>query len=440
MTVGPSRSAVWNSGWLMMSSVFMMAVGVVVTAVSARYFGPATFGELNYAVALVSLFAVLSTLGLDSITVKNLVDEAWDDGIILCTSFVLRLLSGAVLIGLSWLIMGTVEGWDERVTVLVLIMSLTTSLHAFQVVEHWMQAHLLGRVSSLVRMSTYLATSAFKILIVATGGGIVAFAWAYVLDAVLFGAALTIAYFRVRDKTPRLRVSFSYGRNALRQSGFLILSGSLVSLYNRVDQVMLGALVEGTAEVGIYAAGVTLAEMWYFVPHALILSLKPGVFARRKEGGEKYEEAVQTMYGLVAFIGVAAGLLITLVSGPIVSLVYGPGFAGAGGPLAVLVWAGTFAMLGVARSVWLLAEGLQRYSVMYTVSALVVNVVLNWLLIPAHGAMGAAYATVAAQITNIVALSLFPSTRASTTMIARAFLPTQMLRSVGATINALRRR
>lgn len=440
MTVGPSRSAVWNSGWLMMSSVFMMAVGVVVTAVSARYFGPATFGELNYAVALVSLFAVLSTLGLDSITVKNLVDEAWDDGIILCTSFVLRLLSGAVLIGLSWLIMGTVEGWDERVTVLVLIMSLTTSLHAFQVVEHWMQAHLLGRVSSLVRMSTYLATSAFKILIVATGGGIVAFAWAYVLDAVLFGAALTIAYFRVRDKTPRLRVSFSYGRNALRQSGFLILSGSLVSLYNRVDQVMLGALVEGTAEVGIYAAGVTLAEMWYFVPHALILSLKPGVFARRKEGGEKYEEAVQTMYGLVAFIGVAAGLLITLVSGPIVSLVYGPGFAGVGGPLAVLVWAGTFAMLGVARSVWLLAEGLQRYSVMYTVSALVVNVVLNWLLIPAHGAMGAAYATVAAQITNIVALSLFPSTRASTTMIARAFLPTQMLRSVGATINALRRR
>ena len=46
-------------------------------------------------------------------------------------------------------------------------------------------------------------------------------------------------------------------------------------------------------------------------------------------------------------------------------------------------------MLGVARSVWLISEGLQRYAVVYTGTSLVVNVGLNFVLIPEFGAIGA---------------------------------------------------
>ena len=70
--------------------------------------------------------------------------------------------------------------------------------------------------------------------------------------------------------------------------------------------------------------------------------------------------------------------------------------------LELLVWSTTFAMIGVARNIWSLAEDKNRYSKNYTICGSVVNLVLNSLTIPVWGIQGAAISTLVAQI--VVAL------------------------------------
>ena len=77
--------------------------------------------------------------------------------------------------------------------------------------------------------------------------------------------------------------------------------------------------------------------------------------------------------------------------------------------------------MGTARSVWLVNENLQKYTLVYTLAGSIVNISLNYFLIPNMGAKGAAIATLIAQfVTNVLALMPFRKTRKSSYMILKS--------------------
>ena len=159
----PAAPAFRNSIWLMIPSVLMMAVGLAVTATAARYFGPSVFGQLNYAIAFVSLFAVLATLGMDSITVKHLVEGVWDEGTVLGTSILLRLSSGFLLLVLVWVLLTVMHGFYDVLTVLGVVLALGMMLKSFGVLELWMQANMMGRATAFAVVTSYLVGAGVKI-------------------------------------------------------------------------------------------------------------------------------------------------------------------------------------------------------------------------------------------------------------------------------------
>ena len=78
------------------------------------------------------------------------------------------------------------------------------------------------------------------------------------------------------------------------------------------------------------------------------------------------------------------------------------------GPLVILIWGTVFAVLGSARgSTWIIAENLNKYSKNYVFISSAVNIALNWLTIPVFGIMGAAVATLVAQIVNVFIAPIF---------------------------------
>jgi len=424
-----------NSSWQIANSIFKMILGVFVTGVVARYFGPDKFGQLNYSIAFVSLFTVIANLGLETLAVKNIVEESWDEGTILCTSLILRIIGGSLLTGVAYIIINIIEPNDTNIHILVLIMSFTMILKAFEVIEYWIQAYQRAKISSIVRMATYILVCLLKISIVMFKGNIIGYALVYSIESAVFGIAILIAYFKIREKISPWKFSVKYAKYILSQSWYLILSGLMVSLYNRIDQVMLGSMLTTKTETGIYSAAVTIAEMWYFVPIAVITSFKPVIMLKKKEGKESYIKSIQTLYSIIIIISVTFGIFITIFSRLIVIILYGPEFIKSASVLTILVWAGTFAMLGSSRSIWLICEGLQRYSMIYTFVGCIANIPLNYILIPKYGAYGAAVATLLAQFLNIVTLSFFKDTKISTKMILKSFSPTYMIRNIKQLIN-----
>lgn len=97
------RAIISNTGWLFADRILRMGASLVVGVWVARYLGVQQYGIFNYALAFVSLFSPIFTLGLDDIVVRHIVRQSSNKEEILGTTFWLKLLGGiaSVLLAVS---------------------------------------------------------------------------------------------------------------------------------------------------------------------------------------------------------------------------------------------------------------------------------------------------------------------------------------------------
>ena len=418
-----------NSMWQIGEKIISMIFSVFVTSIVARYLGTEDYGFVNYIISIVMLFTTFSTLGMEKITIKDIIEREESEERILGTSFYIRLIGGIVLIFISQITIYILDEKNMLAQLLGLIMGLCMIFRAYEVIEYYLQSQMKLKTISIIRFCSTFFVAILRILVVIFDWGIVGFTATYLFDAIIVAVLLKIWY--KKRKKLKFKFSLEYAKRILSKCWYVAISGLMVTLYMRIDQVMLGSMLDNKTENGIYSAAVRIAEIWYFVPTAIISAFQPAIVMKKKHSEEQYEKTMQRLYDIVAIVGIAFGILITLFGNIAVQILYGDEYKGATSILKISVWAGLFATLGTARSVWLVNENLQKYSLIYTSVGCVTNIVLNYFLIPKIGAKGAAIATLIAQfVTNVLALVPFKKTRKSSTMILKSIFLNQTVKDV----------
>jgi len=227
-------------------------------------------------------------------------------------------------------------------------------------------------------------------------------------EAALTAAALIVAYAASTGAIREWRVRAREAGRLLSEGWPLLLSGMAIMLYMRIDVVMLEASA-GLEAVGIYGAATRLSEAWYFVPTAVAAAMAPSITAAHERDTAAYLASVRRLLGFLAAIALAAAVALSLLSAPIVSALFGREFAASAPVLAVHAWAGVFVALGLGQGTWNVCEGLTRLALVRTLGGAVMNIVLNVLLIPRFGALGAALATVVSYAVSAYLLNAFDS-------------------------------
>jgi polysaccharide transporter, PST family len=412
------RLVLVNSAWLIADKLVRLGLGLVVWVWLARHFGPEAFGVWNYAMAFAALFAAAATLGLDGVVVRELVRDGADTGALLGTAMAMRL--GAAFLAAAGTVLAVM--WMRAGEWLpVLLVSLNAAafvLQSSQVLDFHFQARMKSRPSVLAANTAFLLTTASRLGLLAVDAPIEWFGATLVLEAALAAALLARAYRADAARGATWRFDGALARRLLSESWPLLLSGLAVMAYMRLDQVML-ASIAGDEAVGQFSAALRIAEVWYFIPMAVMTAAFPAMMKKRGDGHEAYERYVQSLYDGMAWLGFAVAVAVSLSAAWLVPLLYGPAFSQAAAILSVQTWAGVAVAMSFVHGKWLLAEGLQRYGLVYTVAGACVNVALNLALIPRLGAIGAAWATLATQVGLLPIQLMFPKARRNFVLMMR---------------------
>ena len=136
-------------------------------------------------------------------------------------------------------------------------------------------------------------------------------------------------------------------------------------------------------------------------------SIGPTIARKKNSDPVGYEKSITQLFSLMWWTMLPVSVGIALFSHPIVALLYGPAYRASATVLAIHVFANIPVALGVSQSIWMVNEGKNTLSLSKTVIGAISNVLLNLLLIPKYGALGAASATVvsyfmSAIISNII--------------------------------------
>lgn len=369
-----------------------MGVGLLVGVWLARYLGPEQFGQLNYAIAFVGLFGVIAGLGLNGIVVRDIVREPEAADTTLGTAFVLQVVASVIAVAL---IVGTIA-WlrpDDTLTrAMVAILGLSLVFKSTEVVKYWFESQVQSRYTVWIENGAFAIMSGIKVAMILRQAPLMAFVWIALAEAVLIAIGLPIIYTTRGRALGAWKPRSARAKSLLRDSWPLILSGLAVMIYMRIDQIMLGQML-GAREVGNYAAAVSISEVWYFIPIVIASSVLPNTIETKTHSEKLYYQRLQTLFNMMVLASIAIAVPVTFFSDWIVVLLYGSDFRQAGGILTITIWAGLFVFLGVASSNWLLAENLQTISFYRTAIGALINVSLNYVLIPKYGAEGAAFAT-----------------------------------------------
>ncbi|MFP4297506.1 MAG: flippase [Spirulinaceae cyanobacterium] len=404
------RKIIGNTAWLFGEKMFQMGFGFLVGAWVARYLAPERYGVINYAWAMMGLFGPIAQLGLEQIVVRDLAKNTDNKEETLGTSFILKAISSVTTYLIVIVAVYFLNPGKPTVLWVTAILSAGVSFKAFDSINYWFQSQVQSKYTVWARTSSYIFINIIKIILIQIQAPLLAFAIALACEQAITSVSLILVYQTSTGSLLAWRVKWERAKSLLKDSWPLILSGIVIMIYMRIDQVMLGQM-KGTEAVGVYSVAVKISELWYFVPQAIINSVFPSIVQAKEISEELYYKRLQKIFNFVATTGYIFAIGITLTAPYIINLFYGPQYAEAAGVLTISIWAGIFVALGLARETWLTTEGLMKFSAATTSVGAVVNVVLNLLFIDKYGAIGAAVATVISQaVASYIAGAFYPQT------------------------------
>ena len=381
-------------------------VGIIV----ARYLGPEGLGLLSYAQSVFGLLMPIVLLGLPAILVREFSTGA-DWRPILASALVIQVPVALLVAVCSFLIVAGSRDFETQATLTAMALIPLPLLTTSQSIRSYLEATGRSKAILVAGISGGLVASAVKIAAVLAGADVWVFAAAATIEIAVVAAGLLLGLpARIRLGSLRRHVRLTVVRDLTRESWPLLLSALAVTIYMRVDVVMLG-LIAGDEETGIYAAAARLSEVWYFLPVAAVAALRPTLSRLHARGADsEYSRVLQRfMVGAaaVSYLAVAGVLLL----GPrLVFLLYGVEYEPSAVVLQLHILAAPFVFLGVAAGPWFIDRRMSRVVLNRSAAGATINVALNLALIPTMGARGAAIATLVSYALSGVAMNGLSST------------------------------
>lgn len=416
-----ARSVVRNSAAQFATTVFNNILAVLASVVVVRHLGPEQYGVLAFVVSYMSFFQILTSLGIDTVIVRDVARRPEQAADLVGAAIGLRMVLSVLTIGLLCAVAPTL-GVDDRAWALAALASLSFLCSFYPLLLVLFTVELRVHVPNLVLAGWSLLYTASKLVIVALGGGVAALLAADVLSSVVILALSTWISRRRSSLRPRLHVDLAVWAGLLKQGWAVALTGWLIALHYRVDQLLLYRF-SGTTELGTYAVAVRMAEIWVLLANVLMTSVFPLLARDYLADQDRMRRTSVLAYRYL--YAVLCPIVAALILYPefIATLAFGEAFSRAATPLTLLAVAELFVFGNSVTYNVFFASGLQRQAIWIAAGSVLLNAALNVAWIPRWGGAGAAAASLVSYVSvpllGLASNSLRQTSRLSLTSLVR---------------------
>jgi O-antigen/teichoic acid export membrane protein len=402
------RNITLNTAARLVASFVDKALVLFVLALLARRLSSQGLGEYSFALAYIVFFRLLTDWGISPIAIKRLSMASEQGkstlfGAALALRVVLAALA-ALLAGLSFSLGGApsvikASVWVATLTLADVITGVCSALLVAELKHTWLGALEAGN---------RLLWSAVAIATLLEGGGV--FALLLVLGCSSL-VQMTFAIWLSRSLLKfHLQFRWRLWRSLLSESWPLALQALMSTVYLRADQLMLYPLV-GLTAVGYYSAATKIAEIWALFAGVFQAAVYPLMCKFYATDHERFEKTARYSFRYL-FLGTFPFVIgCTLYAPAILRVAFGSPFSKAAPALILLVWADVFLVANMISQATLIAAGRERWTLLLSLAAAGSNVILNLLLIPRFGFVGAAWASLASYGMYLVTETLLTRTR-----------------------------
>lgn len=390
------EAIVQNLFWAVLGKMINLLSGLLVGIIVARYLGPEQYGLMDYVISYVFLFQSFAIFGLDAIEVREEARGQQPFQTIIGTAFVLKLVLSVVFMAAVILTSWWLEA-DGYTTLLVAVYSLSIVFNTLGVIRNYFTAIVQNEYIVKAEIARTMIGVGIKVVLLLCHASLTWFMVAYMFDFVLVGSGYIMAYHVKIGRLVEWRFDADVACFLLREAFPLLLTNIAVIVYQRIDHVMIGQMIDKEA-VGYYSVASRFVEVLIYIPMILAQTITPVLVSARERSEEEYIHKGQQFMNLSLWCSFLAAILTSVLSYWVVRYTFGPEFLPAVAVLQVLSFKAASVALSNTAGAMLVTEGLQRWAILRDGFGCIICVVLNYMLLPRYGIMAAAFVAIASNV------------------------------------------
>lgn len=413
-----------NSIWMLAEKASRIISGILVGVLVARFLGKEQFGIISYALSVLSIFTVFSTLGLDGIVVRELITEKKKKYEIIGTTFWLRFI-GSFLVVIAATYYSFIRDPSDR-TWIVFLVSIAVVFQSFSVIDFYFQSEVKGKFNAITQVITLIISAIVKLVLIYLEAPLSWFASMVLLEAILTAINQLIFYKKNQQEISRWKFSLGEAKRLLSHSWPIIISAFMQMIYQQADKILIARYLQDMGMVGQYSAATRISEASFFIPVALSAALFPGIINNRENKPLQLKRLTQ-IYSLMIWSALIISIGGYLLGDLVIGFLYKDGFPLAPEIFKIHIWITIPVFFGTAWGSWLLALNKQKLITIYQVLLLIIVLVLETYMIPIYGIRGAAYSIVLSQMLSIFIIIFVYKPKESAMLFISALNPKNLI-------------
>jgi len=369
-------------------------LGIIV--IISRYLGPDIFGGYSFLHAVVITGIVIANFGLDTFMVREISRDALQGNKLLISVLEFKIISSlVVIVGIAGIFSYVLK--DTLLFRLLVIFSIVILFNALSQ-SFWFYGDAFQKFQ--YHASLWAFSNVIKVPLV----------WLFIaveqeLEMVIYGliiaeaVSLIISYLWIR-RCFRLileKLSITVLLPLLKKAWPLAIIFILSALYFRIDMMML-EVMKGERAVGLYAAAYKLIEFLSIVPGTVTIAALPGLSSDFYANIENFRATFFKTAIILGIGGIAVGSFLYFFSHQVILTLYGPLFFDSVHSLSILSGVILFLFLNGYLAYVTIAADNDKAVVPILILSIMINVGLNFHLIPKYSHIGAAVATLLSEI------------------------------------------
>ena len=393
LNLSPTKEkVVRNVVWAVTGKVVTLLGGLLVGIFVARYLGPEQYGLMSYVMSYVALFQVLASFGMDQIEIREESKTPEEKDKIIGTAFALKIGFAAITIGLVCLTAWLFEA-DSFTKWMIMLYSLSMVMNSFGVIRNYFTSLVWNEYVVKTEISRTLIGAGIKVGLLLLEAPLVWFIAAMLFDTMLIAGGYLVSYRSKIDSVRKWQFDKETAKYLIKQSFPLLLSGAAVVVYQKIDQVMLGNMLDKVA-VGYYAVAATFANIIGFIPTILAQTITPILVRTYEFDKTEYQKKAQLFINTSTWIIILVCIIVCALSYPLIRYTYGLQYMAAIPLLQITIFKEIGYSMAQTSGTMIITENIQKVVVFRNLIGCLTCIILNYLFIPLFGAIGAAISSV----------------------------------------------
>ena len=394
--MGVLRRSGMTASYIFFGRLSTVVFNLVIVVLITRYLGRMAFGQYAFVESYALVLSTLAAGGSTNILIREAAKNRARAGHALGTAVELHAVFAVIAIGVGALILRFLTT-DPEVTRWVWISYFGTVVQvycnlfafiyvAFEDTRYWALTTALERCIYLLLV----------LWVILSGHSLAAIFW---MKSISFGLVLLINVLIVQKRFVRVAWGSSLRESLffVRESLPLAASDTLLTLDRQMD-VLLLQLWSTPAQVGTFSAPYKIIDRLIILPNSVMSGFLPALSQLQATDRARLRELYRRIFKFFLLLSVPIAVIVSSLAGPIVLLLFTQEYSSSVPILRIVAWIVPCMFLAYLFKDILTVIGRQRFDSVSRTFSVGLHLLLGWLLISNLGAMGAAVATLCAQV------------------------------------------